>query len=108
MTIDNTVQTNMDGEKVYPHTCKRCGKPFTKQHNRQEYCSDECFQYARLEQKSIYQRKRRKLINNGVIISNESKHFETGFLSEHCHDNFKKEHEAIQKELKRIKRDKYV
>ena len=74
MSTDNTVQTNLDGEKVYPHKCKWCGKPFTKQHNRQEYCSDECFQYARQEQKAIYQRKRRKLINNNELVSNESRH----------------------------------
>ena len=103
MSTDNTVQTNLDGEKVYPHKCKWCGKPFTKQHNRQEYCSDECFQYARQEQKAIYQRKRRKQINAGVLCSNESTHIGTGYLSQHRHEDFEKEHASIQKELKRIR-----
>ncbi|MDO5820928.1 MAG: hypothetical protein Q4Q32_03820 [Methanobrevibacter sp.] len=103
MSTDNTVQTNLEGEKVYPHKCKWCGKPFTKQHNRQEYCSDECFNYARLEQKAIYQRKRRKLINNNELVSNESRHLGTGYLSQHRHEDFEKEHASIQKELKRIR-----
>ena len=68
------------------------------------YETEECFHFARLEQKAIYQRKRRKLINNGVIVSNESRHLGTGYLSEHCHEDHDKEYESIQKELKRINR----
>ena len=96
----------LENEPYYPNKCKWCGKPFTKQHNRQEYCSEECFNFARLEQKAVYQRRRRKLINEGVIVSNENKHLGTGFLSEHCHDEFQEEYESIQKELTRIKRFK--
>ena len=104
LTTISTVQMTLENKPYYPNKCKWCGKPFKKTHNRQEYCSEECFRYARLEQKAIYQRKRRKLINNGVLISNESQYIGTGFLSEHCQDDFDKEYESIQKELKRIKR----
>ena len=97
----------LENKPYYPNKCKWCGKPFEKQHNRQEYCSEECFHFARLEQKAIYQRRRRKLINNGVIVSNETRHLGTGYLSEHCHDDPDEEYEAIQKELKRVKRSKY-
>ena len=103
MSTDNTVQTNLDGEKVYPHKCKWCGKPFTKQHNRQEYCSDICAGYALKEQKAIYQRKRRKSINDGVLCSKESTHIGTGFLSQNPRESFEAEHAAIMKELKRLK-----
>lgn len=103
MTV-TTVQMTLDNEPYYPNKCKWCGKPFEKTHNRQEYCSDRCFRFARLEQKAVYQRKRRKMINDGELISNESKHLGTGFLGEHCHDDPKKEYESIQKELKRIKK----
>ena len=100
----STVQMTLENKPYYPNKCKWCGKPFKKTHNRQEYCSEECFRFARLEQKAIYQRKRRKLINNGILVSNESQYIGTGFLSEHCQDDFDKEYESIQKELKRIKR----
>ena len=95
-------------EPYYPHKCKWCGKPFEKQHNRQEYCSEECFKHARLEQKAIYQRKRRKLINKGLIVSSENEHLGTGYLSEHRWEDEEKEYESIQKELKRIQRSKKV
>ena len=98
----STVQMTLENKPYYPNKCKWCGKPFKKTHNRQEYCSKECFRFARLEQKAIYQRKRRKLINKGELISNESQHIGTGFLSEHCHEDFDEEYESIQKELKRI------
>lgn len=88
--------------------CKYCGKPFYKSANRTCYCSDRCRTLALKEQKAEYQRKRRKLIRNGVLISNETEYVGTGFLSKNRQEDFDDEKKAIEKELKRlrIKRDK--
>lgn len=56
----------------------------------------------RLESKAKYQRKRRKLINNGVLISNENKQVGTTFLSKHAHLDYKKEYKSINNEMKRL------
>lgn len=52
--------------------CKYCGKPFTKKHNKQLYCSEECSHKATQDNKARYQRKRRKSIRDGELISNET------------------------------------
>ena len=83
--------------------CKYCGKPFYKQHNKTCYCSDECRTLALKEQKAEYQRKRRKLINKGVLVSNEKEYIGTQFLSQHRQEDFEDEYESIQKEMKRLK-----
>lgn len=53
--------------------CKYCGKEFKKMHNREMYCSDKCRYNALREQKATYQRNRRKLIREGILISCENK-----------------------------------
>ncbi len=52
--------------------CKYCGKEFTKTHNREMYCCDKCRYFSRKEQRAAYQRKRRKLIREGILISKET------------------------------------
>lgn len=52
--------------------CNYCGKKYTKTHNREMYCSNKCRYNALREQKAAYQRKRRKLIREGVLISCET------------------------------------
>lgn len=90
--------------KPYTNTiCKYCGKPFYKEHNKTCYCSDECRLNALREQKAEYQRKRRKLINKGVLVSNEKEYIGTQFLSQHRQEDFEDEYESIQKEMKRLK-----
>ncbi|MDO5827279.1 MAG: hypothetical protein Q4Q19_03355 [Methanobrevibacter sp.] len=101
MSADNTIQTNLDGEKVYPHKCKWCGKPFTKQHNRQEYCSEECAHHARLEQKAKYTQKYRLKYTSRKSDSYWG--MGSGSLGCHMKDDFEDEQRAIHKELKRLK-----
>ena len=103
--IMTTVQTNLDGEKVYPHQvkCAWCGKTFVRHYKTVKYCSDECRAHAIREQKAIYQRKRRKSINDGVLCSNESQYIGTGFLSQNRRESFDDEYMAVRKELKRLK-----
>lgn len=101
MSTDNTVQTTLEGEKVYPHKCKWCGKPFTKEHNRQEYCTKECAYYARLEQKARYNRKYR--LNYKSRKSDSYWGMGSGALGSHREESFDEEHEAVRKEFKRLK-----
>lgn len=82
--------------------CKYCGRIFFKTHNRQEYCGKKCYTFSRKEQKAFYQQKRRLLIKNGELISNENKELGTTFLSPHPNMDFIREYKIIQKELKRI------
>lgn len=85
------------------YTCKYCGKPFLKKHNKEMYCSDECRIKAHQDQDAEYRRRRRKLINDGVIISNENKYVGTGFLSHRKQKTEEDEIAAIRKEMKRLK-----
>lgn len=94
---DGTVQTCFVLKK-----CKYCGKSFIKLENKILFCSDTCRRFSRLESKAKYQRKRRKLINNGVLISNENKQVGTTFLSKHAHLDYKKEYKSINNEMKRL------
>lgn len=99
----STIQMTLDNKPYYPNKCKWCGKPFLKNYRTEKYCSDKCRTLALQDQKAEYQRKRRKQIKEGVLISNENKHIGTNFLSEHCHEDSDKEYASIQKELKRLK-----
>lgn len=87
--------------------CKWCGKAFFKKHNKQMYCCDHCRSSALKEQKAKYQRKRRKDIRDGVLISNENEYVGTGYLSQHRQEDFDDELAAIHKEMRRfrIRRD---
>lgn len=58
---------------------------------------------AMLESNAKYQRKRRKEINNGYLVSNETRHVGTNYLSPHPRKDFEEEQKAIQKEMKRLK-----
>ena len=86
--------------------CKYCGKPFFKTANRTCYCSDRCRSLALREQKAEYQRKRRKLIRDGVLVApNEraSNDIGTGFIGEHRNDDDLEELNVIQRELRRLR-----
>ena len=85
------------------YTCKYCGKPFLKKHNREMYCSDDCRLKAHQDQDAAYQRKKRRLIQKGVIVSNEREYIGTQFLSQHRQQDFDEEFAAIRKEMKRLK-----
>lgn len=104
-----SVQMTLENKPVYNSTCKWCGKGFNKSYpqNRVMYCSDECRHYALLEQKAKYQRKRRKLARDGVIIISDKEKgcttYNSNFLSEHRHSDFGREQRAIEREMKRLK-----
>ncbi len=70
------------------------------------YCSPYCCKQAVREQKARYQRKRRKLVRDGVLIVTDREKgcstYNSNFLSEHRHDDFKREEHAIKREMKRL------
>lgn len=100
------IQMTLDNEKHYPVKCKYCGKPFTKRHNREMYCSDSCRRNALREQKARYQAKRRLRIKQKVLIVDEYKKYGLGSYGTsangHRKNKFSQEYIAIQKEMKRI------
>ena len=85
--------------------CKYCGQPFYRPNKYLKYCSDRCRELALKEQKAEYQRRRRRRIRDGELVANDQyKAFlGTQFLSQHRQEDFKDEHEAIIKEMKRLK-----
>ena len=91
----------LENKPYYPNKCKWCGKPFEKQHNRQEYCSEECARYARLEQKSKYNQKYRLKYKSRKSDSYWG--LGSGSLGSHCKESFDEEQEAIHKEFKHLK-----
>lgn len=99
-----SVQLTLDGEVYYKNKCKYCGKGFNKTENKQLYCSDSCRIKARKEQKARYQRKRRKLIRDGVLVvkDTEKPPLGSGFLSKHPYKDFIREHNALLREKNRL------
>lgn len=104
-----SVQLMFNEGMLVPYTnakCKWCGKAFFKTANKTCYCSDRCRTLALREQKAEYQRKRRKLIRDGVIVApNEraSNDIGTGFIGEHMQDDFDDEYGVIQREFRRLR-----
>lgn len=90
--------------RFYIAKCRRCGKPFIKLHNRSTLCSDTCRQNNTQDNKAEYQRKRRKLIRDGELVSNETKQLGTSTyrLSKGIKDDWQKEHSAILAEKRRV------
>ncbi|MBO5093690.1 MAG: hypothetical protein J6C33_04950 [Lachnospiraceae bacterium] len=52
--------------------CKECGKIFRKRSNRQEYCSNECFEERRRKYKAEKQREYRQSSGRGQLKKSES------------------------------------
>lgn len=94
---DGTIQTCFVLKK-----CKYCGRLFIKTANRQELCSSLCKHYSLQDAKAVYQRKRRRLIHDGVLISNENKKLGNSRLETKPKTDFNHEHRCIQYELKRL------
>ena len=84
--------------------CSRCGRPFIKVENRSTLCSYKCLQLNTQDNKAKYQRKRRKLINDGHLISNESNQVGTStvLLSKNIKPTFEEEHHHILREKRRV------
>ena len=88
--------------RFYISKCKYCGRVFIKFENKTGYCREACRTWAVREQKAKYQQKRRKLINDGELISNELREPGTTFLSQHALSDFGLEERTVKRELKRI------
>jgi len=78
--------------------CKWCGKPYTKKHNRQTYCSEHCRNEADKEhnrnRQLRYYKKHRKIIL--------SKRKGTATIGPKPNPNTQREHEIIRNEIERI------
>ncbi|MBQ6628027.1 MAG: hypothetical protein IJH65_04345 [Methanobrevibacter sp.] len=87
--------------------CKYCGKLFEKTHNRQIYCSEECFINARRERNSKCQAKRRLMAKNGDLVLPEQKKYGLGsYGTSHRHhplEDPEREYESIQREMRWLK-----
>lgn len=88
--------SNMEGGPKDSMKCKYCGKEFIKKHNRQMYCSKECKCKSTQDNKAKYQRKRRKLINKGELISNETQKLGTVYFPNEI-GNWDKERQYIKR-----------
>lgn len=82
--------------------CKKCGRQFIKQHNRQVYCK-KCQPIVQREQRNKAQREYHKRWKSTI---NRRKMLKPGTtdLSTHRIKNFEKEAECIHKEVNRIQR----
>lgn len=83
----------------YPKVkCAYCGKPFTKTHNRQKYCSKECADNAHREQKNnwayTYYHKNKDRINKTRIG--------TRTIGPNPNPDKNREQEIVQNEIDRI------
>ena len=89
----------MKVEIKYPQAkCSYCGKPYTKTHNRQKYCSPECAENAHREHKRNWAytnyHKNRDHINK-VRIG-------TRTIGPRPNPNTEREAEIVQNEIERI------
>lgn len=83
----------------YPEAkCAYCGKTFTKHHNRQKYCSEECAYHAHREKHNIrnrrYYYRHRDRINKTKIG--------TRTIGPKPNPNTEREAEIVQNEIERI------
>lgn len=83
----------------YPKSkCAYCGKPYTKHHNRQKYCSQECAYQAHREKHRIrnmkYYYRHRDRINKTKIG--------TRTIGPKPNNNPEREAEIVQNEIERI------
>lgn len=90
--------------RFYISRCNYCKRLFIKFENRSTLCSYKCKVKSTQDNKAKYQRKRRKAINDGELISNETNQIGTStvLLSKSIKDNFVDEHNVILREKRRV------
>lgn len=88
---DGSVQTGFALRK-----CKYCGEHYIKLQNKTLYCSQYCRDKSTQDNKAKYQRRRRKSIRNGELVTNENKKLGTTYFPEHK-SNWEKEQELVKK-----------
>lgn len=84
-------------------TCKWCGYPFVKKHNREMYCTDEHKQFSRQKQKRDWWSKQYQAFPEHY----NSKKKGTGWLGAHMHNDEGLEMKRVQAEMKRLKLKSY-
>jgi predicted nucleic acid-binding Zn ribbon protein len=89
----------MKVEIKYPKAkCQYCGKTYTKHHNRQMYCSDECRTNAKKEQDT---KARLRWVNK-----NKDRLYQTQLgtrtIGPHKHTDEQREQEIVQNEKRRL------
>ena len=86
----------------YPEAkCKWCGEPFTKQHNRQVYCSKTCADEA--EKENNRNRRHKWYHKNKHRLTQKQRYgLGSGTLGPHKHQDNEKELQTIKNERKRI------
>ena len=72
--------------RFYLSKCKYCGSVFIKFENKTMYCSADCKCKMNQDNKAKYQRKRRKQIREGHLISNETKKLGTTYFPKKIKD----------------------
>lgn len=88
--------------RFYLAKCKYCGNLFIKFENKTLYCSEDCKCKSTQDNKAKYQRKRRKLIREGELVSNETKKIGTTYFPKSPITNFKEEYSLIRKAKKKV------
>jgi predicted nucleic acid-binding Zn ribbon protein len=78
--------------------CHWCGKEYTKTHNRQVYCSEQCQKYGYLEKARIRKVNYRKKYKN--FQSEKRLGSYAASLGPHRVENFYQEYEIVHKEVK--------
>ena len=78
--------------------CQYCGKEYTKQHNRQVYCSPECRNEARRHKRRKYNYKYYHTNKNRL----NHKHIGTRTIGPRPNPNTEREAEIVQNEIERI------
>lgn len=88
--------------------CSYCGKKFKKEHNREEYCSEECAAKGYAEKARIRQSRFRKKYKS--VMSEKQKYGLGSYgarLGPHMNSDMNQEKILIQKEMKILKLKKF-
>ena len=89
---DNTVSLRLNKCSIVK-TCDWCDKLYTPTHHKQKFCTKKCYREHRLEYKNNWDRTKRK----------RKPSIGTGYIKGSRNEDFSKEHEILQKEIRRLK-----
>ena len=89
--------------RFYISICSYCGKPYFRRHNRNTLCSYKCKVKSKQDSDAVYQRKRRKAINDGTLIVRDKQvGTSTVLLSKKPKADFEEEYKVILQEKRRV------
>lgn len=92
---DNNVRLRLNKCSVIK-TCEFCGNLYVPNHHNQKFCSDYCYKEHRKDYKAEW--KRTKYHPKPI------QQLGTSYITEKRNKDFKKEHEILQKEVRRLTR----